>query len=89
VQQSDGWAVLALGINRTKVQAPSLPQSRIIGEPNVQMIDELLCNASEAQLRNVLAMANVSEVELVALFEREAKMAAKESRRFGNVVPIR
>ena len=42
-------------------------------------VDELLCNATETQLRNVLAMANVPDGELVALFEREREMTARES----------
>jgi hypothetical protein len=48
-----------------------------------------LFNATESQLRNVLALANLPDAKLKELFEREAKMAAKESRRFSNVVPIR
>jgi hypothetical protein len=41
-------------------------------------IDDLLCNASEAQLRNVLALTNLTDVELAALFEREAQMSTRE-----------
>jgi hypothetical protein len=41
-------------------------------------VDQLLCNASEAQLRNVLAMVRVSDAELVALFRKEAAMTAVE-----------
>jgi hypothetical protein len=46
----------------------------------VKHIDDLLCNASESQLRNVLAMASrsMSIAKLNALFEREEKMAARE-----------
>jgi hypothetical protein len=44
------------------------------------LVDVLLCNASEAQLRNVLALTNLTDAELVALFEREAQMSAKESQ---------
>jgi hypothetical protein len=43
-------------------------------------VDQLLCNASEAQLRNVLAMVNLSDSELIALFEREQQITAKESQ---------
>ena len=43
------------------------------------LVDDLLCNATESQLRNVLALANVSDAELIALFEREQQMTAKES----------
>ena len=53
-------------------------------------IDELLCNATEAQLRNVLAMTGLSDRELTALFKREERMTAKESPRLpANVVFIR
>ena len=41
-------------------------------------LDSLLCNATQAQLRNVLAMANLSDAELIGLFEREETMAARE-----------
>lgn len=43
-------------------------------------IDDLLCNASESQLRNVLAMASrsMSLAKLNVLFEREERMAARE-----------
>ena len=46
------------------------------------MPDDLLFNASEAQLRNVLAMISRSmpDTELIALFEREEKMTAREAR---------
>jgi hypothetical protein len=46
----------------------------------VKHIDDLLCNASESQLRNVLAMASrsMSIAKMNALFEREKKMAARE-----------
>ena len=49
-------------------------------DTKVQLIDDLLCNASEAQLRNVLAMVShsIPDAELIALFEREEKMAARE-----------
>ena len=43
-------------------------------------VDELLCNASEAELRNVLAMVNIPDAELIALFEREQQMMVKESQ---------
>lgn len=42
-------------------------------------IDDLLCTATESQLRNVLAMSNLSDSELLALFERERSLSAKES----------
>lgn len=42
------------------------------------LVDELLCSANEAQLRNVLAMVNVPDDELVALFCKEADMSAEE-----------
>jgi hypothetical protein len=48
------------------------------GENTVTHVDELLCNANEAQLRNVLAMANLPDAELIALFEREEKMSTRE-----------
>jgi hypothetical protein len=48
------------------------------GENTVTRIDELLCNASEEQLRNVLAMANLPDADLIALFEREEKMSTRE-----------
>jgi hypothetical protein len=41
-------------------------------------VDQLLCNASDTQLRNVLAMVNLSDSELIALFEREAQITARE-----------
>ena len=43
-------------------------------------VDDLLCNASEVQLRNVLAMSGLSDAELIALFEREEKMDIAESQ---------
>jgi hypothetical protein len=46
----------------------------------VQRIDDLLCNASESQLRNVLAMVKIPDAELIALFEREEKTAAREHK---------
>jgi len=46
----------------------------------VQQIDDLLCNASESQLRNVLAMVNIPDAELIVLFEREEKTAARERK---------
>ncbi len=43
-------------------------------------IDELLCNASESELRNVLAIVSrsITHEELVAAFECEAKMVTRE-----------
>jgi hypothetical protein len=55
----------------------------------MMQVDDLLCNATEAQLRNVLAMVRLPDAELVALFSREQKMAAKESALPANVVFIR
>ena len=43
-------------------------------------VDDLLCNASESQLRNVLAMVHLPEAELIALFEREQEMTIRESQ---------
>jgi len=43
-----------------------------------QSVDELLCNANEGTLRNVLAMANIPHRKLIALFEKEKAMARKE-----------
>jgi len=45
------------------------------------LVDELLCSANEAQLRNVLALAarSMSDDELVALFCKEADMSTEES----------
>jgi hypothetical protein len=43
------------------------------------LVDELLCTASKTQLRNVLALANLTDAELISLFELERQMTAKES----------
>lgn len=48
-------------------------------EEDATVIDNLLCNASEVQLRNVLAMVPISDAELVALFRKEVAMSAAES----------
>lgn len=44
----------------------------------LSLVDQLLCNATESQLRNVLAMTNLTDTELIALFEREQQFSAKE-----------
>ena len=48
------------------------------GNHRMPTVDDLLCSATESQLRNVLAMLNLSESELNALFEHERVLAAKE-----------
>jgi hypothetical protein len=43
---------------------------------------DLLCNASESQLRNVLALAirGLTDAEVIGLFEREQQMTVAESQ---------
>jgi len=47
----------------------------------VNLVDALLCNASESQLRNVLALASrsIPDEELIALFRKEAVMSTAEA----------
>lgn len=47
-------------------------------------VDELLCNATESQLRNVfvLAMRGRPDMELIELFKKEEKMTAREAQAF-------
>jgi hypothetical protein len=55
-----------------------------------QIADGLLFNATESQLRNVLALAlreSISDAELIAFFEREEKMVAREAAMFHEFVP--
>jgi hypothetical protein len=48
---------------------------------HTQIVDALLCNASESQLRNVLAMASQSipDKEMIAFFRNEVRMTATEA----------
>lgn len=48
---------------------------------NKHIVDALLFNANEAQLRNVLAMASrsIPATELIAMFRKEAALSAVEA----------
>ena len=62
------------------------------------MPDDVLFNATESQLRNVLALARIPNTKLKALFKEEGRLSAKAERdeaqgeagfRALKVVPIR